>query len=70
MLTIETSVAPGRKCPRCWHMHTVEGNHDDLCDRCSAAILEGWPDHESAPHIRAAMAQQRAKFAATQEQQP
>lgn len=62
--------AKGHKCPRCWHWHRVEGNHDNLCDRCCAAILEGWPDHESVPHIRAAMARQQAKFAATQEKQP
>jgi Zinc finger found in FPG and IleRS len=26
------------KCPRCWNYHTVQGNPDDICDRCIAII--------------------------------
>jgi tRNA(Ile2) C34 agmatinyltransferase TiaS len=43
------------KCPRCYR-HTPEGrsNFDHLCDRCCTTILETFPDHWSAPHIREA----------------
>lgn len=41
------------KCPRCWHYHTVRLNHDCLCDRCCAALVEAHPDHVSVPFILA-----------------
>jgi hypothetical protein len=50
------------KCPRCWHYHTVLLNHDNLCDRCCHAILEGWPEHESVPFIIANRAAQQRHF--------
>ena len=50
------------KCPRCWHYHTVKLNHDDLCDRCCSSILSGWPEHESAPHIKEKLEIQRRMF--------
>jgi hypothetical protein len=31
----------GTKCPRCWNYTTVQGNPQELCDRCVLAILEG-----------------------------
>ena len=51
------------KCPRCWHFHGALLNHDALCDRCCNSILEGWPDHESVPFIRANRAAQARYFA-------
>lgn len=63
-LKVTVRLAPGEKCPRCWHYHTVRENRDNLCDRCCLAIIEGWPDHESVPHIKAARARQRAKYEA------
>jgi hypothetical protein len=44
------------KCPRCYGHHSVRGNFDNLCDGCVKTILEHFPDHESVPHIRAALA--------------
>lgn len=43
------------KCPRCYGHHSAHGNFDNLCDNCQATILKHFPDHESAPLIRAAM---------------
>lgn len=63
-LAVHVSMAQGEKCPRCWHYHTVRDNHDSLCDRCCLAVLEGWPNHESVPHIKAARAKQAAKYSA------
>lgn len=51
------------KCPRCWHYHGVIVNYDMLCDRCCSSIVEGWPDHESVPFIKANLASQRRSFA-------
>jgi len=42
-IEIEVQKAPGEKCPRCWHYHTVQGNPQGLCDKCVRAILEGLP---------------------------
>lgn len=44
------------ECPRCKGQHSIRGNFDNLCDRCQQIILEHFPDHESVPHIRAALA--------------
>ncbi|MDE3021947.1 MAG: hypothetical protein KGI54_08815 [Pseudomonadota bacterium] len=50
------------KCPRCWHYHTIKINYDGLCDACCKNILEGWPNHESAPFIMANLDNQRKLF--------
>lgn len=42
-LEIKVERADGQKCPRCWNYHTVQGNPQELCDRCVSAILEGLP---------------------------
>lgn len=44
------------QCPRCKGWHSIHGNFGDLCDGCQRTILEHFPEHESAPHIRAALA--------------
>lgn len=44
------------KCPRCYGLHSVRGNFDDLCDGCVKTILEHFPNHASVPHIKAAFA--------------
>jgi hypothetical protein len=62
VMSVLVTKADGHKCPRCWHIHTVNDNHDDLCDRCCHAIMNGWPGHESVPHIVAAMNAQRLKY--------
>ena len=51
------------KCPRCWKWHGVKENFDGLCDRCQTVILADYPGHESAPFIRAALDEQRVKYA-------
>ena len=43
------------KCPRCYGLHSVRGNFDNLCDTCQETILEHFPDHASVPFIRAAL---------------
>ena len=53
------------KCPRCWHYHTIKDNYDHLCDRCCLALIEGWPDHPSTPHIVALRAAQQSQFGPT-----
>jgi hypothetical protein len=53
------------KCPRCWHYHSVRINYDSLCDCCQLVILREHPDHESAPHIKSNIEQQRIKWSAT-----
>lgn len=65
------------KCPRCWDFHTVWSNfghladevaqnpelaREHLCDDCQTLILKDFPDHDSVPHIRSALAVQRKKF--------
>lgn len=65
------------KCPRCWHHHgcienfghlpdEIEANPrlgmEKLCDRCQSVILEEYPNHPSAVHIRAALELQRGKY--------
>jgi len=40
----------GVKCPRCW-IYTYSMNYNSLCNRCVAVLLEGFPNHESIPHI-------------------
>ena len=44
------------KCPRCYCHHSIHGNFDNLCDPCQQTILQHFPDHESVPHIKAALA--------------
>jgi hypothetical protein len=44
------------KCPRCYGLHSIRGNFDNLCDGCVKTILEHFPNHESVPHIKAALA--------------
>jgi hypothetical protein len=44
------------KCPRCYGHHSIHGNFDNLCDQCQQTILQHFPDHESVPHIKAALA--------------
>lgn len=44
------------RCPRCYGYHSVHGNFDNLCDQCQQTILQHFPDHESVPHIKAALA--------------
>ena len=46
-------------CPRCYGHHSVRGNFDNLCDGCQTTILQYFPDHESVPHIRAALKRRR-----------
>lgn len=43
------------ECPRCKQHHSIRGNFDDLCDSCQQTILEHFPNHESVPHIQAAL---------------
>lgn len=65
------------KCPRCWHWHGVVENFghlpeeialnpnlskEKLCDKCQLTILNDFPNHASVPHIREALANQRAKY--------
>lgn len=65
------------KCPRCWHWHGVTENfgylpeeiaadpklaNEKLCDGCQKTILQNFPDHPSAPHIKAALMAQKAKY--------
>lgn len=65
------------KCPRCWHWHGVTENfghlpeeieakpelaREKLCDKCQSVILRDFPDHPSAPHIRAALRAQHDKY--------
>jgi len=38
-LGITVTVAPGEKCPRCWHVTEDRGHEDGVCGRC-ASILE------------------------------
>lgn len=45
-----------RKCPRCYGHHSVRDNFDDLCDPCQQTIMENFPNHESVPYIKAALA--------------
>lgn len=49
------------KCPRCYGRHHIHGNHDDLCDSCIQIILKHFPDHPSAPHIKAAFAKWKTR---------
>ena len=51
----------GAECPRCRIVHTIQHNYDNLCDRCCKVLVEDFPDHESVPHIRAAMAAWRVE---------
>ena len=44
------------RCPRCYGYHSIHGNFDSLCDPCQQTILRHFPEHESIPHIRAALA--------------
>ena len=44
------------RCPRCYGYHSVHGNFDNLCDQCQQTIMQYFPDHESVPHIKAALA--------------
>jgi hypothetical protein len=53
------------KCPRCYGLHSIHGNFDNLCDRCQQTILEHFPDHPSVPHIRAALEAFNAKAPVT-----
>jgi hypothetical protein len=63
VITVEQAV--GVKCPRCWKIHSVDCNFDNLCDRCVDAILTDHPNHESVPHIKAALEAQRKRWAVT-----
>lgn len=60
-VTPAANVEGMHKCPRCWHWHTIQRNYDNLCDRCCKVLVEDFPDHESVPHIRAAMAAWRVE---------
>lgn len=51
-----------RKCPRCWKYHFVKFNFDGLCDLCQSILLNDFPDHESIPHIKEALHNQRMRF--------
>lgn len=42
-------------CPRCKGYHSIQGNYDNLCDQCQRTILAHFPDHETVPHIKAAL---------------
>ena len=35
---IEVERASGVKCPRCWNYHTIQGNPQDVCDRCVVVV--------------------------------
>ena len=50
------------KCPRCWHYHAVQGQFDNLCDRCCNVLVTAWPDHESVPHILKSRKDQLREF--------
>lgn len=65
------------KCPRCWHWHGVVDNFghlpaeialdpklakEKLCDGCQQIILRDFPNHDSVPHIVAALERQRALY--------
>lgn len=63
MLTrISIGQADGVKCPRCWKLHSVRVNFDNLCDRCQQTILSDHPAHESVPHIQTALVEQRKRW--------
>lgn len=68
------------KCPRCWHWHGVTENFghlpeeisanpklakEKLCDKCQQIILTDFPNHSAVPHIKAALAAQKTKYAST-----
>lgn len=61
-LNIQVTQADGVKCPRCWKIHPVRVNFDNLCDRCVDAILKDHPTHESVPHIKAALKAQQERW--------
>lgn len=48
-------------CPRCRGAHSIQGNHDGLCDRCCGVILSDFPDWELATLVKSA----RQKFKET-----
>lgn len=49
------------RCPRCYGNHSVRGNFDNLCDKCQRVLLSDFPDHESVPFIREALAKWSVK---------
>lgn len=51
--------AEGVKCPRCWKIHPVRVNFQDLCDRCCHSVVEDYPNHWSVSGIKASYAMQR-----------
>ena len=49
-MEVKIEKASGVKCPRCWN-YTPSCNYDNLCNRCVAVILEGFPNHPSHAKI-------------------